>query len=200
MTSRPIHDQVVIIDNYDSFTYNLVHLTESIIDKPISIVKNDQVDLVKLEAFTHIILSPGPGVPDEAGQLKQVIQHFAPSKVILGVCLGLQAMGEVFGASLNNLNEVYHGVKGKMIKTPHQSPIFRGIESPFYAGRYHSWVVDTDSDTSAFVITAYDEEGQIMAFDHRQYQSYGVQFHPESIMTDNGKEMMTNFLSISPVT
>jgi len=187
--------KTIIIDNYDSFTYNLVHIVSDLLGEYVPVVKNDEIDINDLKHFDYFILSPGPGIPDEAGRLKELILHFAPTKKIFGVCLGLQAMGEVFGAKLKNLNQVFHGIKGEMFLTENKSIIFNDIPETFYAGRYHSWVVDTESDLSAFRITARDANNQIMAFDHNSYQCYGVQFHPESIMTEWGSKMLKNFLN-----
>ena len=187
---------VAIIDNYDSFTFNLVHIVNELTGQSTYVVKNDEVDFDHLNSFEHIILSPGPGIPDEAGLLKDAIRHFYPSKKILGVCLGLQAMGEVFGARLLNLNDVYHGMRTLMHKTDISSPIFDAIPDTFYAGRYHSWVIDSESDLSQIQVTAVDDQGQIMAIQHADLPLYGVQFHPESIMTDHGSQMIKNFLSL----
>ncbi len=188
-------NKTIIIDNYDSFTYNLVHIVEELTGDKVTVVKNDEVDFDTLHEYSHIILSPGPGIPEEAGDLKKVIEVMAPTKKILGVCLGLQAMGEVFGAKLKNLNDVFHGMRTLMYQTELKSPIFEGIADEFYAGRYHSWVIDNQSDTNSFKINAIDADGEIMAITHNQFQSYGVQFHPESIMTDDGKLMIQNFLN-----
>jgi anthranilate synthase component 2 len=189
-------DKVIIIDNYDSFTYNLLHIVEELLGEEVEVVRNDEFDLADLEKYERIILSPGPGIPEEAGLLKEVIRTYGSSKKIFGVCLGLQAIGEVYGATLRNLSSVLHGQRTLMYKTDVPSPIFDEIPSPFYAGRYHSWVIDNQSDISNLVITSKDEDGEIMAAHHKDYQVYGVQFHPESIMTDDGKQMLKNFLSL----
>ena len=188
--------KVIIIDNYDSFTYNLVHIVEELLGEEVSVVRNDQFDIKDLEEYERIILSPGPGIPEEAGLLKEVISTYGPKKKMLGVCLGLQAIGEVYGAELRNLSSVLHGQRTMMYKTEEHSPIFDGVPDSFYAGRYHSWVIDKNSDTSNLVITSVDDEGEIMAAQHNEYDVYGVQFHPESIMTDDGKLMLENFLSL----
>lgn len=187
--------KTVIIDNYDSFTYNLVHLVNDIIHEDIVVMRNDKIDFDLLDQTASIILSPGPGVPDEAGDLKKVIQRYQDDKKILGVCLGHQALGECFGAALKNLSKVFHGQKMLMQLTDKPSTLFADFPTTFYAGRYHSWVVDNESDTSAFDITAIDESGEIMAMQHKTLALYGVQFHPESIMTEFGKELMNNFLN-----
>ena len=191
-----MHKKVIIIDNYDSFTYNLVHIVEEILDKKVRVVRNDEFELKELEYYEYIILSPGPGVPDEAGLLKDVINIYGSSKKIFGVCLGFQAIGEVYGSRLHNLDKVLHGQRTIMHQTDVKSPIFKDVPKSFYAGRYHSWVIDKTSDTSSLDITSIGENGEIMAAHHKKYQVYGVQFHPESIMTDEGKLMINNFLNI----
>lgn len=188
--------KIVIIDNYDSFTYNLVHLINEIIDNEVTVWRNDQFEMEALDAFDFIILSPGPGLPEEAGLLKEVIRKYGPTKKIFGVCLGLQAIGEVYGAQLKNLSKVFHGMKTTMTQTGIIDPIFQGINQSFDAGRYHSWVIDKSTCPEILSITAEDEEGEIMAVRHKQYHVYGVQFHPESIMTPDGKKMLTNFINI----
>jgi anthranilate synthase component 2 len=191
-----MNKKVIIIDNYDSFTYNLVHIIEEILDKKVQVVRNDEFELKKLEPYDYIILSPGPGVPDEAGLLKDVIKVYGSSKKIFGVCLGLQAIGEVYGAQLRNLDKVLHGQRTIMHQTEIKSPIFKDVPDSFYAGRYHSWVIDKSSDITELEVTSVGENGEIMAAQHKDYQVYGVQFHPESIMTDEGKLMISNFLNV----
>ena len=188
--------KVIIIDNYDSFTYNLLHIVEELLNEEVQVVRNDQFDIDELEDYDKIILSPGPGLPEDAGLLKEVIRKYSTSKKIFGVCLGLQAIGEVFGAKLHNLENVLHGQRTIMHKTNNSTPIFEAISDSFYAGRYHSWVIDKTSDTSNLIITAIVDDGEIMAAQHQTYNVYGVQFHPESIMTDDGKQMIKNFLSL----
>lgn len=188
--------KTVIIDNYDSFTYNLVHIINDILGGEVDVLRNDEFELEDLNKYEYIVLSPGPGIPDEAGLLKDVIRRFGPEKKMFGVCLGLQAIGECFGGKLKNLSRVFHGMKTEMHLSDDAGPIFEGIPPTFMAGRYHSWVVDKDSDTSAFHITAVDETGEIMAFQHKKHQIYAVQFHPESIMTDHGVEMLQNFFKL----
>jgi anthranilate synthase component 2 len=187
--------KTVIIDNYDSFTYNLVHLVNEIIQEEVVVMRNDKIDNLILEKAESIILSPGPGIPDEAGDLKKVVNTYSHSKKILGVCLGHQAIGECFGATLYNLKKVYHGQKMKMIRTEVSTPLFQNVPKEFYAGRYHSWAIDRLSNTSAFYITVIDEENEIMAIQHKSLNVFGVQFHPESIMTEYGKTMLDNFLN-----
>ena len=190
-----MNKRIVIIDNYDSFTYNLVHLVEEIVDHKIDVFRNDNFDLLDLESYEYIILSPGPGIPSEAGLLKDTIKMYRRSKKIFGVCLGFQAIGEVYGGALLNLQKVWHGIKATMIKTDPKSLILEGINNHFSAGRYHSWVIDPSSNIDDLIITAEDEEGNIMAARHQSDKVYGVQFHPESIMTDDGKRMLENFLN-----
>lgn len=188
--------RVVIIDNYDSFTYNLVHIMEEILGTPVQIYKNDHFDIEQLKEFDYIILSPGPGIPDEAGFLKKVIQKYGSSKKILGVCLGLQAIGEVYGCRLKNLQKVFHGIKSQIMLSDAICPIFNDIPPVFEAGRYHSWVIDADTIHNDICVTSVDETGEIMSVRHKTYDVYGVQFHPESIMTPLGRKMIENFLSI----
>lgn len=188
--------KVVIIDNYDSFTYNLVHLVNEILQEEVDVIRNDQFELDYFKKYEYIILSPGPGVPDEAGDLKAVIKEYASSKKIFGVCLGLQAIGEVFGGKLKNLSKVFHGMKTQIHKTKNHDPILEGIDDLFEAGRYHSWVIDSDYIPSDLIVTATDSIGEVMAARHKSYNVYGVQFHPESIMTPDGKQMIINFLNL----
>lgn len=188
--------KVVIIDNYDSFTYNLVHLIHEITRDEVTILLNDQFEIEELDQYDYLILSPGPGLPDDAGLLKDVIKTYASTKKIFGVCLGLQAIGEVYGGKLKNLNTVFHGMKTTVCQTSDKDPIFLGITKCFDAGRYHSWVITSDDFPDVLVVTALDEDGQIMAARHRTFHTYGVQFHPESIMTPDGKKMLTNFLNL----
>jgi anthranilate synthase component 2 len=188
--------RILLIDNYDSFTYNLVHLIRDVSQTEVTVWKNDAFSMDEVASFDHIILSPGPGVPEEAGLLKSVIQTYKSHKKIFGVCLGLQAIGEVYGAQLKNLSKVYHGMKTPMHKTSISDPILQGIESPFDAGRYHSWVIDRTTCPEDLLVTATDDNGEIMAARHKSDHVYGVQFHPESIMTPDGHVMMKNFLKL----
>lgn len=187
---------IVVIDNYDSFTYNLVHYLEALNCK-VSVVRNDEFELEELEIFDKIILSPGPGIPSEAGLLKDVIQKYAPTKSILGVCLGQQAIGEVFGGSLINLEKVYHGVASTIIQTTKNEYLFEGLPNQFEVGRYHSWVISKDNFPDELEITSLDLNQQIMSIRHKQYDVKGVQFHPESILTPNGKKIIENWLNHS---
>ena len=188
--------RVIVIDNYDSFTYNLVHVLEEVLGRDIVVMRNDKINYKALDDCTHIVLSPGPGIPEEAGDLKAVIKKYHKTKNIFGVCLGLQAIGEVFGGSLINLDKVYHGVSTMISLTSENCPIFKEIIPPFEAGRYHSWVIDNADFPDNLSVTAVDENGEIMAAHHREFSVYGVQFRPESIMTPNGKAMIKNFLEV----
>jgi len=187
-------NKIVVIDNYDSFTYNLVHYLEAL-DAEVTVFRNDEFELEELEKFDKILLSPGPGIPDEAGLLKPAIQKYASSKSILGVCLGQQAIGEVFGGSLNNLDKVFHGVATKVTVTVDNEPLFRNLPNEFEVGRYHSWVVNTINFPEVLEITALDESGQIMSLRHKTFDVKGVQFHPESVLTPNGKQILENWIN-----
>ena len=184
--------KIVIIDNYDSFTYNLSHLVKEL-GAEVTVVRNDQFELADLEPYSKIILSPGTGIPSEAGLLLDVIRTFAGKKPILGVCLGHQAIGEAFGGKLENLSDVFHGVA-----TPchiiADDPIFSGIERDITIGRYHSWVVSNDGLPDCLEVTAVSDEGQIMALRHRDLNIRGIQFHPESVLTPDGRKMLQNWL------
>lgn len=187
--------KILIIDNYDSFTYNLVHLVNEL-GLECDVWRNDQFKLEDVDAYSHIILSPGPGIPSEAGLLLQVIEKYAPTKSIFGVCLGQQAIAEAFGGKLYNLSRPMHGIATPIKITDPTEKIFAGLPQSFKVGRYHSWVVDTDGLPDVFTITAIDEQNNsIMALRHQHYDVRGVQFHPESVLTEYGKEMMQNWLT-----
>ena len=189
---------VVIIDNYDSFTYNLVQLVREITGKEPVIMRNDLIDDTILDQSSHIILSPGPGIPDEAGQMKDAIAKYGGKIPMLGVCLGHQALGEHYGARLRNLDHVFHGRKMLIYQQEGaNTTLFKGLPNGFEVGRYHSWVVKNEDFPAELTITAKDENGEIMAFEHATLPIFGVQFHPESIMTEYGKEMLRNFLEIA---
>jgi anthranilate synthase component 2 len=193
--------KILVFDNYDSFTYNLVHLVEKITDIKPDVYRNDQILLEDVANYDKIILSPGPGVPKDAGLLLPLIKMYAATKPILGVCLGHQAIGEAFGASLINLSTVYHGVATKIFQTDKKSILFEGLNNEFDAGRYHSWIVDANTVPIDFEVTAVDENNYIMAMQHKRYDLQSVQFHPESVLTPNGETMLRNWLeapSISP--
>ncbi len=184
--------KIIVIDNYDSFTYNLVHYLEDL-DAEVTVFRNDEFELSELENFDKILLSPGPGIPDEAGLLKQVIQKYAPTKSILGICLGLQAIGEVFGGKLINLEKVYHGVATKVSKISDDF-IFNEIPDEMEVGRYHSWSVSSENFPDVLEITSVDENGQVMSLKHKTYDIRGVQYHPESVLTPYGKKILENWL------
>ncbi len=187
--------KTIIIDNYDSFTYNLSHLVKEL-GVDVTVRRNDQFKLSDLEGFDNIILSPGPGIPEEAGLLMEVIRTYAGRKPILGVCLGHQAIGEVFGAKLENLSSVFHGVatEGTQFGI---DPIFAGLPQRIVMGRYHSWVVSKEQFPDCLEVTAESDEGQIMALRHRQFNVHGIQFHPESVLTPEGRTIVKNWLSLS---
>ncbi len=186
--------KIIIIDNYDSFTYNLVHAIRKISGETVKVVRNDEVGMEELEEFDKIVLSPGPGLPSESGQLIQVIREFAPRKSILGVCLGHQAIGEVFGGTLVNMNKVLHGIATPVNITNRSTPLFDGIPDQFEAGRYHSWIVDNHGFPDCLEITSVDNENRIMSLRHREFQVEGVQFHPESVLTPMGEKLIENWL------
>ena len=184
---------ILVLDNYDSFTYNLVHYLEKVSDAEIEVHRNDKISLKDIEQFDKILLSPGPGIPSEAGILLDVIKTYASSKSILGVCLGQQAIAEAFGGSLNNLAEVFHGVSTP-IEIIVVDILFKNIPTKLNVGRYHSWAVNKNDFPKELEITAVDEQGSIMALKHKTYDVKGVQFHPESILTEHGLKMIENWI------
>lgn len=186
--------KIVIIDNYDSFTYNLRHLVEEL-GAEVDVIRNDQFELGELEKYDKIILSPGPGIPSEAGLLLDVIRTYAGKKSMLGVCLGHQAIGEAFGSKLTNLSHVFHGVQTP-VDIVAEDPIFAGLPKEILVGRYHSWVIDDKNLSPDLEITAVSKEGQIMAVRHRTLDIHGIQFHPESVLTPDGKVIVGNFLKL----
>lgn len=186
--------KIVVIDNYDSFTYNLVHYLEDL-NCEVTVYRNDEFYIDELKNFDKILLSPGPGIPDEAGLLKEVIKTYAPTKSILGVCLGQQAIGEVFGGSLTNLEKVYHGVATKVKITVPDEVLFKDLTDEIEVGRYHSWVVNQDDFPESLEITSVDENGEIMSLRHKTYDVRGVQYHPESVLTPDGKKILENWLN-----
>ena len=186
--------EIVIIDNYDSFTYNLAHLVKEL-GAEVTVFRNDQFQLSELDRFDKIILSPGPGIPSEAGLLMDVIKKYAGRKPMLGVCLGHQAIGEAFGAKLTNLSEVYHGVATPCTQFGND-PVFEGLPKRIEIGRYHSWVVDKSGFPDCLDITAVSDDGQIMGLKHKNYDIRGIQFHPESVLTPDGKKMIQNWLEL----
>ncbi|MDO7138364.1 anthranilate synthase component II [Algibacter lectus] len=184
--------KVLVIDNYDSFTYNLVHYLEDL-NCDVTVVRNDKLTLDDVKPFHKIVLSPGPGIPDEAGLLKAIIETYAPTKSILGVCLGQQAIGEVFGGSLINLEDVYHGVATNVTITVDDEILFKGLDKNIEVGRYHSWVVNPNLPES-LEATSVDANGQIMSLRHKVYDVRGVQYHPESVLTPHGKAILKNWV------
>jgi len=191
--------KILVLDNYDSFTYNLVHYVLEIADATVSVFRNDQISLEAVAEYDVIILSPGPGLPADAGIMPQLIKKYAGEKIILGVCLGHQAIGEAFGGDLHNLTRVYHGLETPVQIAEPDSVLFTDIPSPFMAGRYHSWVVQPEELPTELMVTATAEDGSIMAMQHREFPIFGVQFHPESVMTPYGKKMLANFLKSAGV-
>jgi anthranilate synthase component 2 len=185
--------QILVIDNYDSFTYNLVHLINELGHEAV-VWRNDKFDLTDIAQFDKILLSPGPGIPEEAGLLLDVIRTYAPTKSIMGVCLGQQAIAEVFGGSLLNLGRPMHGIATPITVLEENEPIFKDCLSPIEVGRYHSWVVNPTDFPKSLTVTATDSNGQIMALRHNEFDVCGVQFHPESVLTPSGKQMMKNWL------
>jgi len=185
-------EKVFVIDNYDSFTYNLVHCLEEL-GCEVIVKRNDKFKLDELEKFSRILLSPGPGIPDESGLLKAAIERYAPTKKILGICLGQQAIGEVFGAKLINLEKVYHGI-ATSVNVTEDDLLFRDLPKTFEIGRYHSWVIETPLPND-LVATSFDEQGQLMSLRHKTYHVRGVQYHPESILTPNGKKILENWIN-----
>ncbi len=185
--------KILVFDNYDSFTYNLVQMIEQIVGDKVEVHRNDQISLEEIEKFDKIILSPGPGIPEEAGILIDVIKKYAATKSIFGVCLGQQAIAEAFGGSLINLSEIYHGVATNAKQTK-EHKIFKNLPEILEVGRYHSWAVNPDDFPEELEITSIDDNGMIMSLKHKTYDVHAVQYHPESILTPKGKQILTNFL------
>jgi len=190
-----MNKKILVIDNYDSFTYNLVHYIEKITGIRADVFRNDEISLEEVGKYEKIVLSPGPGIPVEAGIILNVIKKYAPTHSILGVCLGHQAIGEAFGGKLTNLDNVYHGVASTIqILTPNDA-LYSGIPSTFSVGRYHSWVVAKENLPECLTITSVDEHGLIMGISHKQYNVKGVQYHPESVLTEHGMKIMENWIA-----
>ncbi len=187
--------KILVFDNYDSFTYNLVHYIEEIVGYKIDVVRNDQIPLEELEKYDKILLSPGPGIPRDAGVLIPLIQKYGVTKSIMGVCLGHQAIAEAYGGSISNLPKVYHGVATKINIVSDSEVLFNDVPNEVNVGRYHSWVVNDEDLPDCFTVTSRDEEGKIMGIHHKEHDVRGVQFHPESILTEHGKKMMENWLN-----
>ena len=187
--------RILVFDNYDSFTYNLVHLVEKITLQKVDVYRNDQLRLEEIKRYDKIILSPGPGIPEEAGLLLPLIKEYAATKSILGVCLGHQAIGQAFGSGLKNLDKVYHGVATNINITDTKSSILKGLPARILVGRYHSWIVAAENLPADLEITAIDDNGYIMALQHKTFDVQGVQFHPESVLTPDGEKIMRNWLA-----
>ncbi|HEV7348754.1 aminodeoxychorismate/anthranilate synthase component II [Telluribacter sp.] len=185
--------KILVIDNYDSFTYNLVYILRELHDQ-VDVYRNDKIAMEQVADYDKILLSPGPGIPSEAGTMLDVVREYAPAKSILGVCLGHQGIGEVFGATLENMSDVLHGISDKVMITDRQDRIFRNLPPQFNVGRYHSWTVIPNTVPPSMTITAVDENGRVMGLAHKTYDVKGVQFHPESVLTEHGKEMLSNWL------
>ncbi len=190
--------KILVFDNYDSFTYNLVHLVEKITKEKVDVFRNDEISLEQVNVYDKIILSPGPGVPSEAGLLLPLIKQYAATKSILGVCLGHQAIGEAFGGTLTNLSKVYHGVATKIQVGKRQcavgTSLFNELPNEIEVGRYHSWIISDDNFPEELEVTARDANGYIMALQHKTFDVQGVQFHPESVLTPDGEQMLRNWL------
>ena len=189
--------KILIFDNYDSFTYNLVHLVEKIIHEKVDVYRNDQIALEKVKEYDKIILSPGPGIPEEAGLLLPLIKEYASTKSILGVCLGHQAIGQAFGGKLINLNTVYHGVATDCQLSTGNSQLFKNLPDHITIGRYHSWIVSDKDLPEELEVTARDENSYIMGLQHKTFDVQGVQFHPESVLTPDGEKIMRNWLNMN---
>lgn len=186
--------KILVFDNYDSFTYNLVQMIEKIVGEKVDVFRNDQIDLKDIEKYDKIILSPGPGIPEEAGILLDLIKKYAATKSIFGVCLGQQAIAEAFGGSLINLTEIFHGVATNVNVIKENTKLLKDLPENFEAGRYHSWAVNTEDFPEDLEITAVDKDGMIMALQHKKFDVHAVQFHPESILTPKGYQILQNFL------
>ncbi|MPR34170.1 anthranilate synthase component II [Salmonirosea aquatica] len=186
--------KILVLDNYDSFTYNLVYILREL-HKQVDVFRNDKISLEAVAEYDKILLSPGPGIPSEAGIMQDVVREYAPSKSILGICLGHQGIGEVFGGQLENMSDVLHGISDQNIVTDPSERLFKGLPEAFKVGRYHSWTVIPETVHDSMAITAVDEQGRVMGLAHKQYDVRGLQFHPESVLTEYGKEMLQNWLS-----
>jgi anthranilate synthase component 2 len=186
--------RILILDNYDSFTFNLVHYVEQFCDG-VNVMRNDEISLDEVQVFDAIVLSPGPGLPKDAGIMPELIKRYASTKKILGVCLGHQAIGEAFGASLKNLNQVHHGISIPTNIIVRDEPLFKDVPDRIETGRYHSWVIDSETVPAELIITAIDDEGEVMAIRHAQHDVCGVQFHPESLLTPDGLNIIRNWVN-----
>lgn len=190
-----MNKKLLVLDNYDSFTFNLVHLLREIGGRDIEVFRNDKISVDAVAAYDEIVLSPGPGIPLEAGIMPELVKRYAPDKKILGICLGHQCIGEVFGATLTNLEAPFHGVATDCRIIDANEPVFNGLRSEFKIGRYHSWCVARDGFPSTLKITAEDSTGEIMGLRHERYNVVGLQFHPESVLTPEGKTIVENWIS-----
>ncbi|OWK97514.1 glutamine amidotransferase [Kaistella haifensis DSM 19056] len=186
--------KILVLDNYDSFTYNLVQMIEQIVNEKIDVFRNDKISLEEVEKYDKIILSPGPGIPEEAGILLELIKKYAPTKSIFGVCLGQQAIAEAFGGTLINLSEIYHGVATESTQI-NEHKLFKNLPETLEVGRYHSWAVNPENFPDELEITSVDKNGMIMSLKHKNYDVHAVQYHPESILTPKGKQILENFLA-----
>lgn len=186
--------KILVLDNYDSFTYNIVYYLKELTGQDVDVRRNDKISLSEIDKYDKIVLSPGPGIPEEAGILKDLIKNYAQTKSIFGVCLGMQAIAEVFGGELENINKVYHGVSTKIIQQETDNVIFKDLPQTFEAGRYHSWIVSQNNLPESLKISSIDDEGKIMSLFHEKHDVRGVQFHPESVLTPHGKKMIENWL------
>ena len=189
-------EKILVLDNYDSFTYNLVHYIEENPQYEVAVFRNDEITLDEVDNYDTIVLSPGPGLPKDAGILEDLIRRYAASKKILGVCLGMQAIGEVFGGTLENLKQVYHGLASPINVLEKDDLLYKDLPTTFQVGRYHSWVISKADFPKELTVTSEEEHGQIMSITHKDFKVYGVQYHPESILTEHGKELIANFLKI----
>jgi len=187
-------DKILVIDNYDSFTYNLVHYLEQLTDIPVDVYRNDQIGMNDINNYSKILLSPGPGIPIEAGICLDLIRNYASTKSILGVCLGHQAIGEAFGASLINLDKVYHGVATPISIITPEDRLYKNIPGRIEVGRYHSWTVSRDNLPECFKINSLDDQGMIMGLSHKEFDVKGIQYHPESVLTEYGLRIIENWL------
>lgn len=187
--------KILVIDNYDSFTYNLVHAIKKISGLPVDVYRNDEISLDEIEKYDKIVLSPGPGIPVEAGLLLEIIKEYAPKKSMLGVCLGHQAIAEAFGGKIRNMNKVLHGIATPVLLTHNKSVLFKDLPDTFDVGRYHSWVVTSEHLPKCFKITSYDKDGLIMSMQHKKFDVQSVQFHPESVLTPHGEKIISNWLN-----
>jgi anthranilate synthase component 2 len=196
--------RLLVLDNYDSFTYNLVHLAKEIMGEEVDVYRNDEISIEEAAQYEKILLSPGPGIPEEAGILLPLIKALAQTHALFGVCLGQQAIGQAFGGELANLSKVYHGVATAihlaegLLPSIHKNDWFNGLDATLEVGRYHSWVVKQEGFPEDLEITSTDENGMIMSLSHRSYNVQGVQFHPESVLTPEGRTMLENWLLSKP--